>query len=161
IAFINTTDVWWFSAAYALWLVYMSVLVFATVQIFTAAHMPSLMRWYLFSFAAISAFGLFQFFASFIGIQPPLIAQWWPATGAAGVTDAPDTALMSAIVPRINGLSSEPSVFATYIAIGWTMTTYLRRYRCSWISTRALRIYFLLESAALVLCSARTAWLAM
>lgn len=70
-------------------------------------NMNKLMKVYIISFFFVAVFGIMQFgLAPFLNFDTPLVQQWW----------------IPGILPRINGFSYEPSYFATYLIIGWTLT---------------------------------------
>lgn len=132
---------------YAFWLAFSVLAVYCTTSLFgTPSRIRQVVRWYLFSIAAVAAFGLLQFTLPLAGVTPPLVQQWWiPGTLA-----------------RINGFSYEPSYFATYLLPGWVLCSRLLEQReYSYAGRRALVAVLLLATAALVLSSSRMGWAMM
>ncbi|RYG33024.1 MAG: O-antigen ligase domain-containing protein [Burkholderiales bacterium] len=103
-----------------------------------------LLRWYIASFAFIACLGLAQFALGIIGIDI-LIQQWW----------FPD------VLPRINGLSYEPSYFATYLMMGWVGAAYLLERGIAAPSRRLQWFTLGVTTLALVLCASRLGWVFM
>lgn len=92
---------------YWVWLMMNLFTIILVVNMFRKdVQIHRLLYFYGWSFVLVALFGLFQFFtAPFWHLATPLVTQWWvPYTLA-----------------RINGFSYEPSYFATYEIIGWTM----------------------------------------
>lgn len=127
--------------AYALLLVYYLVLILATVQLFQSfERIVRLLRWYLFSFLVVGAFGIVQFVLPLLGVSAPLIQQWW----------------IPGLLARVNGFSYEPSYFATYMLTGWVFIAWLLQSRSQILMPRtALYLLFGVVSLALVLSSSR------
>ena len=141
LAFIPATDFWPKSLGYCLWLSLNIGLMFAFVQLFSQdpPTLRMLMRWYLYSFAFIAAFGIFQFALPLLGLPGILIQQWWiPGT-----------------LPRINGFSYEPSYFAGYLLIGFVLVSSLKQARSTLLSSRALLGIYCLTAVAIVISSSR------
>ena len=141
VAFIPATDFWPKSLGYSLWLLLNLGLIFAFVQLFSQNPLTlrTLMRWYLYSFAFIAAFGIFQFALPLLGLPGFLIKQWWiPGT-----------------LPRINGFSYEPSYFACYLLIGFVLVSSLKRARSTLLPSRALRGIYYLTAVGIVISSSR------
>jgi hypothetical protein len=105
----------------------------------------SLMRIYLLSFVAVSAFGALQFILPLLHLGGPLVVQW----------------LVSKQIPRINGFSYEPSYFATYLIMGWIMLIDLRSSKAAIVAERKWFWYLILVSLVLFLSTSKTAWLLM
>jgi hypothetical protein len=140
-AFIPATDFWPKSLGYCLWLLLNLGLVFAFVQLFSQdpQTLRRLLRWYLYSFAFIAAFGIFQFALPVLGLPGILITQWWiPGT-----------------LPRINGFSYEPSYFACYLLIGFVLVSSLKRARSTLLPSRALLAIYCLTAVGIVISSSR------
>ena len=92
---------------YWIWLMMNLFTIILVVNMFRRdIQIHRLLYFYGWSFVLVAFFGLFQFFtAPFLHLATPLVTQWWiPYTLA-----------------RVNGFSYEPSYFATYEIIGWTM----------------------------------------
>jgi hypothetical protein len=140
-AFIPVTNFWPKSLGYCLWLLLNLGLMFAFVQLFSQdpPALRMLMRWYLYSFAFIASFGIFQFALPLLGLPGFLIQQWWiPGT-----------------LPRINGFSYEPSYFACYLLIGFVLVSSLKRARSTLLPSRALRGIYYLTAVGIIISSSR------
>lgn len=97
-----------------------------------------LFKIYLFSFAFIAYLGLAQFFLGVLGFDF-YVEQWW----------------IENKLPRVNGFSYEPSYFATYLIIGWTMFFVLIVQQSSIIRRLLMKFCFFIISLALLLSSSR------
>jgi hypothetical protein len=140
-AFIPATNFWPKSLGYCLWLLLNLGLMFAFVQLFSQDPLAlrMLTRWYLYSFAFIATFGIFQFALPLLGLPGFLIQQWWiPGT-----------------LPRINGFSYEPSYFACYLLIGFVLVSSLKRARSTLLPSRALRGIYYLIAVGIIISSSR------
>lgn len=143
IVFIPNTTLVGRSVLYALWLVFNVLLVLAlTVSIHTEHALRIVFKWYIYSYAFSAAFGLSQLFLPFVGLEPVLVTQWW----------------FPGILARMNGLTYEPSYYATYMITGWATIKYLR---VADFRLPGLRMVDWLVTAALLLCSSRMGWLMM
>jgi hypothetical protein len=141
VAFIPATDFWPKSLGYCLWLLLNIGLLFAFVQLFSQdpRTLRTLVRWYLYSFAFIAVFGIFQLALPLLGLPGTLIQQWWiPGT-----------------LPRINGFSYEPSYFALYLLIGFVLVSSLRHSRSTLMSSRGLLVIYYLTGLGIVISSSR------
>ncbi|MFC3915075.1 hypothetical protein ACFOSS_16655 [Pseudaeromonas sharmana] len=88
------------SVVYSGWFFFDLMLVFFFVNL-SDVNKAKLHRIISDSYVLIAAFGLAQFILGILGIDI-LVAQWWLG-----------------VVPRINGLSYEPSYFSTFLLLGW------------------------------------------
>lgn len=142
--FVPNTPLLIRSVAYAAWLALNVAFVFAVVQtVNTPSKLRFVLRWYALSFGIVGAFGLLQFFLPFVGIEPPLVRQWW----------IPD------VLARINGFSYEPSYFAGYLAGGWIFILSLAKSRSEFLLSRKSILWLsALTSAALFFCGSRLGW---
>ncbi len=104
----------------------------------------SLLRWFILSFVLLAAFGFLQFAVGFAGIDL-FVSEWWIPNKVA----------------RINGLSYEPSYYATYLVAGWVLSMYLVEKRAFGSSPRLVRAGAWFTSLALLLCTSRTGWIMM
>jgi len=147
VAFVPNTTLLTRSAGYAFWLVFNVVVIFAAVQLFRRTdRLTTLLRWYLYSFAFCAAFGVVQLLVSVAGLGGPLVRQWW----------------FVGVLPRVNGFSYEPSFYATYLLIGWTLALYLIEQRSYVLMPLPrLRAIFLGITVALVISTSRMGWLMM
>jgi hypothetical protein len=133
------------SLGYLFWTLSDVLAIFVFVQFFkTELALLRLIRYFLFCFAAVATFGLMQFALGVFGVDV-LITQWW----------------IDGVLPRINGLSYEPSYFSTYLVPGWVFSAYLLEKRATTPSRRLLWLCFISTTAALVMCSSRMGWLMM
>jgi O-Antigen ligase len=133
------------SLGYVFWAITDVLAIFIFVQFFkTESALLKLIRYFLFCFTAIAAFGLMQFILGVAGVHI-LITQWW----------------IQDVLPRINGLSYEPSYFSTYLLPGWVFSLYLLEKRATTPHRRQLWICAITTTFALLLCSSRMGWLMM
>ncbi|MHB1677545.1 MAG: hypothetical protein ACYCSS_08405 [Sulfuriferula sp.] len=141
LAFVPNTDFIVGSLGYAVWLFFDVLLIFTCVQLFSSTYkIFSLIRWYVYSFVFVAAFGLVQFVLPVLGLHNSLlVTQWW----------------LPGILPRINGFSYEPSYFATYLLMGWVMCAYLLNSKSTLFARIHLQIYLLIISGSLILSSSR------
>lgn len=104
-------------------------------------NINKLIKVYIISFFFVAVFGIMQFcLAPFLNFNTPLVQQWW----------------IPGILPRINGFSYEPSYFATYLMIGWTLTYYMRIFQVyNFFSKKIMNIIFVVETIAMILSSSR------
>ena len=97
------------NVGYAAWLFFNIITIVLVVQhIDTLDKLVWIYRMYIASFVFVSLFGIFQFFAPWVGLSP-FISQWW----------------VYGLIPRVSGFSYEPSYYATYLLMGWIITAYL------------------------------------
>lgn len=130
------------SIGYWLWLVQDGLLVVAMSNLLnTKKDLYSLLRIYIVSFVFVSVFGLFQFFsAPFLGMGTPLVTQWW----------------IYGVLARINAFSYEPSYFATYLLIGWSILYVLwRKKNAEMFSLNIIKLFLLILSITMILSSSR------
>lgn|GEM_PF-2734068 len=95
------------SLIYALWTVFSALTILFLVWYSHKNRLSNLdwiLKIYFYSFFVITIFGLYQFLLPFLfGKKTPFVMQWWQDTHR---------------FARINGLSYEPSYFATYLLMG-------------------------------------------
>lgn len=119
---------------------------FVAVQEFgERERLNTLLRWYVYAYAASAILGIVQFVAPFLGIDPPLVRQWW----------------IPGIFARVNGMTYEPSYYAMYMLCGWVTIDYLRVHRSELLFAKRLNVAFTLMTLALILCSSRMGWMMM
>lgn len=133
------------SVAYVVWAMSDALIVFVFVQYFRSEReVLSLIRWSMGAYIAISLFGLVQFGLYAHGINL-FVTEWW----------------IKGRVARINGLSYEPSYFATYLIAGWVASCYLIE-RGAVVPGRRLQWMCLgASTAALLLSSSRMGYVMM
>lgn len=141
VVFIPVTDFWPKAVGYCFWLLLNIGMMFCFVQLFSdnARAIQTLAKWYLYSFAFVAAFGIFQFLLPVSGLPGILIAQWW----------------IPGILPRVNGFSYEPSYFACYLLIGFVLVNSLRRARSPLLSSKRLSGLYYLIALGIVVSSSR------
>ncbi|MGI8959613.1 MAG: hypothetical protein ACR2IV_07620 [Bryobacteraceae bacterium] len=139
--FSPVTDFWPKSLGYCFWLLLDLSLMFSFVQLFSDNRraLISLLRWYLYSFGIVSAFGIIQFLLPLAGLPAPLVADWW----------VPER------VARVNGLSYEPSYYASYLVIGFVLAAALRHSQLRGLNPKTTRAIYWLSASAIVLSSSR------
>jgi hypothetical protein len=133
------------SAGYTVWLMSNVLIIFVFVQAFrTSNEAYLLLRIYLWSFILLSCFGALQFVLGIMGFSL-LTTLWW----------------IPEVLPRVNGLSYEPSYYATYLLPGWVSAAYLLESRCALLSRSLLRWTAFCTTGALLLSTSRMGWLLM
>lgn len=133
------------SVAYVVWAVADAMIVLIFVQCFREkAEVLNLFRWALISYIILSLFGLLQFLLYWHGIDL-FVREWW----------------LKGRIARINGLSYEPSYYATYLIPGWVSSAYLVERRAEFPSQRLQWLCFVTTTFALILCSSRMGYLMM
>jgi hypothetical protein len=133
------------SLIYSLWTVFSALTVVFLIW-FTGHNKLRNLDWilkvYFYSFFALSIFGLYQVLLPFlIGDKTPFVKQWW----------------QQYTIARINGLSFEPSFFATYLLMGcfiwfilWIRNNDIIKYKS---------IILITVSLVVVLSSSRIGWI--
>lgn len=143
ILFIPNTPYMSRSILYSIWLLFSVAGIYIFVQMIrTKSRLQVVMRWYIYSFALMGAFGLIQFLAGLVGLN--LYTEQWYIPGR---------------LARINGFNYEPSFYAIYMVQGFILTAYLREKKSEIMRRRALNICYLLIVAALVASTSRAGWL--
>lgn len=143
IIFIPNTNFILRNIGYALWLFFSILLVLLMVNIVKSMQLfYKIFNAFIFSFFIISCFGIIQFVAGLIGIDL-LVSQWW-AYGR---------------LPRINGFNYEPSYYATYTIIGWSILLYF--YYHGFIKQKKYKLYFYVITISILLSSSRMGILVM
>ena len=140
IAFVPVTDFWPKSLGYCLWLLLNLGLVFSFVQLFCYPRVLTIiLRWYVYSFALVAAFGIVQFLLPVLGLGGFFVTQWW----------------VPGVLARVNGFSYEPSYFATYLLIGFVFVGSLRRNRSLLLPPRLLGLVYWITGIGILLSSSR------
>jgi O-antigen ligase len=133
------------SSAYAFWTVTDALIIATFAQYFASPQdFRTLLRWYVFSFIILALFGLLQFTLSLFG-RDLFVSEWW----------------IEGRLARINGLSYEPSYYATYMVPGWVLSLYLLEKKNAVVSTRIVKACAWLTTVVLIACSSRTGWMMM
>lgn len=125
------------SIGYVVWAISDALILFVFVQYFrTESAVLKLFRWAMLAYAIISLFGFLQFVLYTRGISL-FVTEWW----------------VKGRIARINGLSYEPSYFATYLMAGWVTCMYLFEKNAPFPSRRLQRTCLVMTTGALLLCS--------
>ena len=133
------------SVAYVVWAISDALIVFAFVQYFrSTTEVLSLIRWSMLAYIAVSLFGLLQFALYAHGINL-FVTEWW----------------IKGRVARINGISYEPSYYATYLIAGWVASFYLIERRATVPSRRLQWLCLSSTTVALLLSSSRMGYVMM
>lgn len=133
------------SVGYVVWEISDALIVFVFVQYFrTQSAVLKLFRWALIAYLAISLFGFLQFALYLRGINI-FVTEFW----------------IKGRIARVNGLSYEPSYYATYLIAGWVTCMYLFEMRATIPYPRLQRICLVATTAALLLCSSRMGYVMM
>lgn len=133
------------SAAYAFWTLTDALIIATFAQFFsTQQDFRALLRLYVLSFILLSLFGLLQFGLSLFG-RDLLVTEWW----------------IPGRLARINGLSYEPSYYATYLIPGWVLSLYLLEKNNTVVSMRLIKACAWLTTVVLIACTSRTGWIMM
>lgn len=135
LAFVWNTQFLSRNIGYLAWLVFNVLMMTAIYLYCRLAGTEKLIRLYMVSFFVMALFGLFQFVLSLFGIHL-LITMWWKVN----------------VLPRINGLSYEPSYYATYLLIGFMVQYSLFRSGVFFFS-RKLQLTMLLSVIAAIFLS--------
>ena len=133
------------SIGYVVWAISDALILFVFVQYFrTESAVLNLFRWAMLAYAIISLFGFLQFVLYTRGISL-FVTEWW----------------VKGRIARINGLSYEPSYFATYLMAGWVTCMYLFEKNAPFPSRRLQRTCLGMTTGALLLCSSRMGYVMM
>ncbi len=97
-----------------------------------------LLRVYIYSFVFVGVVGIIQFFFGIVGVNF-FIEQWW----------------FTNVLPRVNGFSYEPSYYATYMLIPWTMMFILLVKNIYLFSRRKSILMFSVISVSILLSTSR------
>ncbi len=134
------------SIGYSAWLALDILSIVLFINTFrTKVLLMKMLRVFLMSFIFCSGFGISQQMLTFIGIEAPLVTQYW----------------LGGAFARINGFNYEPSFFSTYLMIGWVFCVYLTEYGEVTLGHRLVKVTLWMTTLALVLCSSRMGWLMM
>ena len=133
------------SVGYVMWAITDALTIVTFVHYFdTEARMHSLLRWYCIGFIALSWFGLLQLLLGLRGIDL-LVQEWW----------------IPGRLPRISGLSYEPSYYATYLIPGWVFSAYLIETKVASPGRALIWTCFISTTLALTFSTSRMGWLMM
>lgn len=131
------------SIGYALWLFFSILLILLMVNMLkNIVLFYKIFNLFVLSFFIISCFGIMQFIAGLIGIDL-LVSQWWEYGR----------------LPRVNGFSYEPSYYAAYMIIGWSILLYI--YYHGFILQKKYKLYFYIITISIFISSSRMGILVM
>ncbi len=143
IIFIPHTSFLLRNILYVIWLLFSVISIYILVQIIqTPKRLEQVIRWYIYSFVFVGAFGLIQFAAGFMGIS--LLTMQWFIPG---------------LLARINGFNYEPSFFAIYMVQGFILIAYLKEKKSQILSPKKLKVCYFLILIALIASTSRGGWL--
>ncbi len=130
---------------YAAWLIFNIALVLTIAnEVNSDDKLFFVLRCYVLGFFLLALFGLAQFLTPLLGIPMPFTTQWW----------------IPGLLARINGISYEPSYYATYMVSGWVLVDYLYYKRVELFQPRAVMKFMYWSLTAVVLvCSSRIGWM--
>lgn len=133
------------SIGYVVWAVTDFLIIAILVQCFDDERsFRTLMIWFTNSFSVISLFGIAQLILGVIG-HPIFVTEWW----------------IKGILPRVNGLSYEPSYYATYLIAGWVFAQRLLERNGQFPPRILQKICLWSTTSALIICGSRMGWLMM
>ena len=133
------------SIGYTFWAITDVLTIVVFVEYFeTLKNIERLIRWFTTSFIVIAIFGCVQFVVG-LGGHSLFTTEWW----------------IPGLLPRVNGLSYEPSYYATYLIVGWIYSAYLLENGAKFPSRRLQLMCFMSTTIALVICTSRMGWLMM
>jgi O-antigen ligase len=133
------------SVGYVLWAITDALTIVTFVHYFdTETRMHTLIRWYCIGFIGLSWFGLIQLLLGLRGIDL-LVQEWW----------------IPGRLPRISGLSYEPSYYATYLIPGWVFSAYLIETKVASPKRGLVWTCFISTTLALAFSTSRMGWLMM
>jgi len=118
----------------ALLVFFMILLIVVTCQVYRQGQaILGMLKFYVLSFAFVSAFGIVQFGAGAVGVDI-LVNTWW----------------LVGRFPRANGFSYEPSYYATYLLLGWVFVGVLLQQRAMLLPRNVLWLVLGLISLAIL-----------
>jgi O-antigen ligase len=133
------------SVGYVLWAITDVLTIVTFVHYFdTESRMHTLIRWYCIGFIGLSWFGLIQLLLGLRGIDL-LVQEWW----------------IPGRLPRVSGLSYEPSYYATYLIPGWVFSAFLVETKAALPKPRLVWTCLISTTLALVFSTSRMGWLMM
>lgn len=133
------------SVAYTVWAINDVLIILTFVQYFDSlSGIEKLLKWFTASFILIALFGWVQFFVGLAG-HSLFTTEWW----------------IPGRLPRVNGLSYEPSYYATYLIAGWVYAAYLIEVRADCPSPRLQRMCLVTTTISLIICTSRLGWAMM
>lgn len=133
------------SVAYVVWTISDFLIVATFVQYFgEPGRAETLVKWYSVSFIAVSLFGVMQLVLGVMG-HSLLVRQWW----------------IYGVLPRVNGISYEPSYYSTYLIAGWVFALRLLESDVPVPSRRVQWLCAISSTIGLIICGSRMGWLMM
>lgn len=142
LAFTGHTYHLQYSIGQSAYVIFVLLLVIAISSLYGTnnAGIEALIQWHVLCFVFIAVLGIVQLTLSLFAIDM-FVTQWW----------IPDR------LARINGMSFEPSYYATYLITGWGMLAWALRDRFYPLGLIGTFLAFFLVTAAIVLSSSRMA----
>ena len=123
---------------YHFWLIYDILLIFALTDLINDKENTDIViKLYIKSFYIMAMVGIFEFIFAVLHINSTYITQWWIANK----------------FPRINGFSYEPSYYATYLIIGWSLCRTLLQKKV--IVMKNLKMITFIITIAIILSTSR------
>ena len=126
------------NVGYHLWLIFNVAIVICITQIVDKENIEIVLKLYLLSYLIMAIIGILQCITGVLNINNPFIVQWW----------------IKGVLPRVNGFSFEPSYYATYMLIGWTIARILIRSK-EFNKRKDILISLVLITIAIILSSSR------
>lgn len=124
--------------AYHLWLIYDILLIFSLTDLINNEENANrIIKLYIKSFLVMAIVGIIEFILAILHINVTYITQWW----------------IAGKLPRINGFSYEPSYYATYLIMGWTLCRVLLQKKVMIIKN--LKLITFIITIAIILSTSR------
>ena len=144
VAFVFHTQFLNRNIGYIFWMIFNFITCYSIFKFSNLVSTDKLIKYYLISFLVIAFVGFMQFFLSLFGLHV-LITMWWREN----------------IIPRINGLSYEPSYFATYLMMGFVFLYYCWRRNIYFFNKRFQTMMLITLVMAIFLSTSRMGILVM
>jgi len=138
ISFVAHTQFLNRNIGYILWMIFNIMVCYSIYKFSRVVDYQVLIRYYLLSFFIIALVGITQFLLSTVGIHV-FITMWWRMN----------------VLPRVNGLSYEPSYFATYLLIGFVFMFYAWKKKIYFFTQRFQLIIMIAIALAILLSTSR------
>ncbi len=130
---------------YAAWALFDALAITATLAVLIdhREYLDRALRTWVLALTAIAGFGLLQWTMGLAGFQPPLVTQWMGN------------------LPRINGLSYEPSYFAFSTSVGIALVIVALVRRPSFLAPLPAALSGAVLVVAMALSSSRSGWIGL
>jgi len=119
ILFVGHTQLLNRNIGYVFWMLFNLIMCYSIYKFTFMVEYNKIIQYYIISFFLIAAFGIVQFAFGAFGLHF-FITMWWKLNQ----------------IPRVNGLSYEPSYFATYLLIGFVFLYFSWRKKIYYFSER-------------------------